>query len=60
MCIISTFFVQLDCSFLRLLLFLTLMSKSEKILEMNLDLVALFKTCVDARVEGLVSNLDYL
>ena len=27
---------------------------------MSLDLKPSFKTCVDARVEGLASNVDYL
>ena len=47
-------------SFLGLLLSLTLMSKSKKIQEMSLDLMPSFKTSFDARVKGLVSNVDYL
>ena len=47
-------------SFLGLLLSLTLMLKSKKILEASLDLLTSFKTSVDARVEGLVANVDYL
>ena len=47
-------------SFLGLLLSLTLMSKGKKILETNLDLLLSFNTSVDARVKGLVSNVDYL
>ena len=43
-----------------LLLSLTLMSKSKKTLETSLDLTPSFKTSIDARVEGLVSNVDYL
>ena len=50
--------------FLGLLLSLTLMPKSKKTLETtletSLDLTPSFKTSVDARVEGLVSNVDYL
>ena len=46
--------------FLGLLLSLKLMSKSKKILEKSLDLLPSFKTFVDARVGGLVSNVDYL
>ena len=42
------------------LLSLTLMSKSKKIQEMSLDLMPSFKTSFDARVKGLVSNVDYL
>ena len=38
------------------LLSLTLMPKSERNLETSLYLTPLFKTSVDARVEGLVSN----
>ena len=51
-------FVQLRpyaISFLGLLS-LTLMPKSERNLETSLYLTPLFKTSVDARVEGLVSN----
>ena len=47
-------------SFLGLLLSLTFMSKSKKTLETSLNLTPSFKTSVDARVESLVSNLDYL
>ena len=47
-------------SFLGLLLSLTLMPKSKKTLETSLDLTPSFKTFVDARVERLVSNVDYL
>ena len=36
------------------------MSKSIKTMETSLDLTVLFKTSTDARVEGLVSNVDYL
>ena len=43
-----------------LFLSLALMSKSKKTLAMSLDLAPSFKTSVDARVEGLVSNVDYL
>ena len=39
---------------------LTLLSKSKKTLETSLDLTPSFKTSVDARVEGLVSNIDYV
>ena len=42
------------------LLSLTLIPKSKKTQEKSLDLTPLFKTSVDARVEGLVSNVDYL
>ena len=47
-------------SFPRLLLSLTLIPKSKKTLETILDLTPSFKTSLDARVEGLVLNLDYL
>ena len=47
-------------SFPRLLLFLPLMSKSKKTLETSLALTPSFKTFLDARVEDLVSNVDYL
>ena len=47
-------------SFLGLLLSLTLMLKSKKILETSLDLLTSFKTSFDAKVEGLDANLDYL
>ena len=57
-------FVQLRhvSSFLLGLLSLTVMLKSKKTLETSLNLTPLFKTSVrpDARVEGLVSNVDYL
>ena len=36
-----------------------LMSKRKMILETSLDLKPSFKTSVDARVEDLVSNVDY-
>ena len=36
------------------------MPKNKKSLEMSLDLKPSFKTCVDARVEVLASNVDYL
>ena len=39
---------------------LTLISRSKKTLETSLDIMLLFKTSVDARVEGLLSNMDYL
>ena len=47
-------------SFPGLLLSLTLMPKSKKILEPSLNLTPSFKTSVEARVEGLVLNVDYL
>ena len=47
-------------SFLGLLLSLTLMLKSKKTLETSLDLTPSFKTSVNTRIEGLVSNVDYL
>ena len=47
-------------TFIRLLLFLTLMPKSKKTLETSLNLTPLFKTSLDARVEGLVLNVDYV
>ena len=47
-------------SFTQPLLSLTLMSKNKKTLERSLELTASFKTPVDARVQGLVSNVDYL
>ena len=47
-------------SFLGLLLSLTLMLTSKKILETSLDLLTSFKTSFDAKVEGLDANLDYL
>ena len=57
-CIIPTFVCQsYATSFPGLLLSFTLISKSKKT---RLDLTLSFKTSVDARVEGLVSNLDYL
>ena len=37
-----------------------LMPKSKKTLETSLDLTPTFKTSFDVRVEGLVSNVDYL
>ena len=39
---------------------LTLILKSRKILETGFDLTPLFKTSIDARANGLVSNVDYL
>ena len=42
------------------LLFLTLMPKSNKTLETSLYLTPSFKTSFDARVEDLVSNVNYL
>ena len=36
------------------------MSKSIKTLETSLDFAPSLRTSVDARVEGLVSNVDYL
>ena len=47
-------------SFLGLLLSLTLMLTSKKILETSLDLLTSFKTSFDTKVEGLDANLDYL
>ena len=47
-------------SFLGLLLSVTLMPKSKKTLETSLDLILLFKTSFDVRVDRLVSNVDYL
>ena len=47
-------------SFPRLLLSLTLMPKSKKTMETSVDLTPSFKTSVDARVKGRVSNVDYL
>ena len=47
-------------SFPRLLISLPLMSKSKKTLETSLGLTPSFKTFLDARVEDLVSNVDYL
>ena len=41
-----------------LLLTLTLMPKSKKTLETSLDLVLLFKTSVDTRVDDLVSHVE--
>ena len=41
-----------------LLLTLTLMPKSKKTLETSLDLVLLFKTPVDTRVDDLVSHVE--
>ena len=43
----------------RLLLSLTLMPQSRKTLKTSLDLMPSFKTSLDARVEGLVSNVNY-
>ena len=42
------------------LLSLTLVSKNKKTLETTLNLTPSFKTSVDARVEVLVSNVDFL
>ena len=39
---------------------LTLMSRSKKTLETSVDLTPSFKTSFHAKVEGLVSNVDYL
>ena len=36
------------------------LSKSENILEKSLDFTPSFMSSVDARVDGLVSNVDYL
>ena len=47
-------------SFPGLLLTLTLTWKSKMIPGTSLDLTPSFKTSVDARVEGLVSKVDYL
>ena len=47
-------------SLLGVLLCLTLMPKSKKTLDTNLEFTPLFKTSADARFEGLVSNVDYL
>ena len=38
----------------------TLTSKNKKTQEMSLYLTPSFETSTDARVEGLVSNMDYL
>ena len=46
--------------FLGLLLTLTLTWKSKKTVRTSLDLVPLFNTSAYARVEGLISNMDYL
>ena len=46
--------------FLSLSLSLTLIPKSKKTMETSLDLRPSLKTSVYARVEGLVSNVDYL
>ena len=42
------------------LLSLTLMSKSKKTIQMSLDLTPLLKTSIEAGIEGLVLNVDYL
>ena len=42
------------------LLSLTLMSKGRKTLEMSFNFTPSFKTSIDAKVEGLVLNVDYL
>ena len=47
-------------SFPGLLLTLTLTWKSKMTPGTSLDLTPSFKTSIDARVEGLVSNVDYL
>ena len=47
-------------SFPGLFLSLTSILKSEKTLETDLDLTPSFKNSVDARVKGLVLNVDYL
>ena len=44
----------------KLLLSLTLLSKSKKDLETSLDLMSSLKTSVDAMVESLVPNMSYL
>ena len=57
------FFVQFRpyaTSFPGLFLSLTSILKSEKTLETDLDLTPSFKNSVDARVKGLVLNVDYL
>ena len=61
-CIIQLYFIQFRpyATSFPGLLSLTLMPKNKKTLEMRLDLTPSFKTSVDARVEGLVSNVDYL
>ena len=56
-------FVKLDLMqprFTQPLFSCTLTSKNKKNQEMNLYLTPSFKTSADARVEGLVSNMDYL
>ena len=47
-------------SFTGLLLSLTLLPKNRKTLETILDLTPSFKASIDARVEGLILNLNYL
>ena len=47
-------------SSLGLLLSLMLMPKSKMILETSLDFMPSFKSSFDTRVEGLISNVDYL
>ena len=59
-CIIPTFFRPVQTLFSGLFLSLTLMPKSKNNLETSLDLTPSFKTSVDPRVEGLVSNVDSL
>ena len=56
-------FVKLDLMqprFTQPLFSCTLTSKNKKTQEMSLYLMPSFKTSTDARVEGLVSNMDYL
>ena len=47
-------------SFPGLFFFLTSILKSQKTLETDLDLTHSLKNSVDARVKGLVLNVDYL
>ena len=49
-----------ESSFPRFLLSLMLIPKSQKTLEMSFKHTSSFKTSIDARVQGLVSNVDYL
>ena len=46
--------------FLKLLLSLTLIPKNKKTLEASLDHTPSFKTFLNARVEGLVLNVEYV